>query len=118
MTSPGPVQMYCNDGTGLGGTGNWRFPPPGARDTLGRLRKRLLEMAVSWLCRTALRRIPPKLLKLRSSPTKRYWPSGRLFLNCVGLLVSPLILLLHLVNRLFWFFLRVSALSEVLLTLS
>ena len=39
--------MYCNDGTGLGGTGDWRFPAPSAHDTLGRLRKRLLQMAVS-----------------------------------------------------------------------
>ena len=45
--SPGPIQMFCNDGSGLNGTGDWRFPPAGARDTRGPLRKTILEMAVS-----------------------------------------------------------------------
>ena len=32
LASPGPVQMFCCDGSGLNGTGDWSFPPPGAAD--------------------------------------------------------------------------------------
>ena len=47
LSSPGPIQMYCCDGSGLHGTGDWSFPPAGAVDVLGPLRKTLLKTVVS-----------------------------------------------------------------------
>ena len=46
LASPGPIQMYCCDGAGLSSTGDWSFPPPGAKDTFGKLRKAFLKKAV------------------------------------------------------------------------
>ena len=47
LASPGPIQMYCCDGSGLHGTGDWCFPPAGAVDTFGGLRRALLKAVVS-----------------------------------------------------------------------
>ena len=46
LASPGPIQMYCCDGSGLHGTGDWCFPPPGAVYKFGSLRRSLLTATI------------------------------------------------------------------------
>ena len=99
LRSPGPVQMFCNDGTGLGGTGDWRFPPPGAHDRLGLLRKNLLEKAVALA-------VPHRLAAHAALASESNFFSDSeileiraIFLIFVKSLVSLEILLSHLVNH-------------------